>query len=166
MATLNGRAPKASYQELLKMSNTGAGVDTTLRTVEDGTGQATPLSISTTQVAVAGRLQADATSYKVVALGSISGAKTIDLSTASEFTATITGATTFTFTNSVGANLSQVVFFRLTNPGTGGITWPTGTMFTAATAPTYTSSGVDLFGVKFDPTTSTYMVFVIGQAIA
>jgi hypothetical protein len=54
MPTLFNRKPKNSYQELLKLTNTGAGLDTTLRTVEDGVGQVSPLSLSTTQIALSG----------------------------------------------------------------------------------------------------------------
>jgi len=54
MPTLFNRKPKNSYQELLKLTNTGAGLDTTLRTVEDGVGQVSPLSLSTTQIALNG----------------------------------------------------------------------------------------------------------------
>jgi hypothetical protein len=112
-----------------------------------------------------GRVQSDAYSYTVSALGSISGTKTLDLSSASEFTATITGATTFAFTNTLAANIGQVVYLRLTNAGSANITWPASTKFAGGTAPAYTTSGVDLFGVMYDVTTSTYMVFVIGLNI-
>jgi hypothetical protein len=54
MPTLFNRAPKNSYQELLKLTNTEAGLDTNLRTIEDGTGTISPLSLSTTQIALNG----------------------------------------------------------------------------------------------------------------
>lgn len=54
MASLIGRAPKDSYPELLKLDNTGAGVDVNLRAVQDGTGNNTPLQLSTTQIALNG----------------------------------------------------------------------------------------------------------------
>jgi hypothetical protein len=54
MPTLFNRAPKNSYQELLKLTNTEAGLDTNLRTIEDGTGTVSPLSLSTTQIALNG----------------------------------------------------------------------------------------------------------------
>lgn len=54
MPTLFNRRPMDSYQELLKLTNTGAGLDTTLRTVEDGVGAVSPLSLSKTQIALNG----------------------------------------------------------------------------------------------------------------
>lgn len=113
-----------------------------------------------------GRTQSDAYSYTVSALGNVSGTKTMDLAAAGEFTMTITGATTFAFTNTLAASRSEVVYLRITNGGSATITWPASTKFAAATAPTLTASGTDLLGVKYDTTTSTYMVFVIGLAIA
>jgi hypothetical protein len=104
-------------------------------------------------------------SVTVIALGSVSGTQTLNLASASEWTMTITGATTFAFTNTLGANETEVVYLRLTNPGAAVITWPAGTQFAAKTAPTFTASGVDLVAVQYDTTTSTYMVFVIGQNI-
>ena len=113
-----------------------------------------------------GRAQSDAYSYTVSALGNVSGTKTMDLAAAGEFTMTITGATTFAFTNTLSAGRSEVVYLRITNGGSATITWPASTKFAAGTAPTLTTSGTDLLGVKYDTTTSTYMVFVIGLAIA
>jgi hypothetical protein len=91
----------------------------------------------------------------------------MDLSAASEFTMTITASSTFAFTNTLAANIGQVVYLRLANAGAAGttITWPASTKFAAGTAPTLTASGVDLLGVMYDVTTSTYMVFVIGLNI-
>lgn len=100
--------------------------------------------------------------YTVTALGSVSGTQTLDLSTATEFTATIAGATTFAFSNAPAAGTAQVDYLRLTNAGSATITWPANTKFASGAAPTLTSSGVDVLAVKWDPTTSTYMVFVIG----
>jgi hypothetical protein len=92
------------------------------------------------------------------------GTTTIDLATAQVFTATITAANTITiaFSNAPSAGQSQVVLLRLTNAGSGTIVWPASTKFTGGTAPTLTASGVDVLGVYYDVTTSTYMVFTIG----
>jgi hypothetical protein len=99
------------------------------------------------------------------ALGTLTtGTTTIDLATAQVFTATITAANTITiaFSNAPAAGQSQVVLLRLTNAGGGTIVWPAATKFTGGTAPTLTASGVDVLGVYYDVTTTTYMVFVIG----
>jgi hypothetical protein len=121
---------------------------------------------TTASPTITGRTQSDAYSYTVVPLTVTSGATTINMSAGSEFTVTITGNTTISFSNPPTGNQSQVVYVQMTNGGTGTITWPTGTLFAAGTPPTYTVSGLDLFGIKYDASTATYMVFIIGQALA
>lgn len=99
------------------------------------------------------------------ALGTLTtGTTTIDLSSAQAFTATITASNTitFAFSNAPSASQTQVVLLRLTNAGGGTIVWPANTKFVSGTAPTFTTSGVDVVGVYYDETTTTYMVFVIG----
>lgn len=56
MATLQGRAIKDTYKDLLQVSNSNIGVDNTLRTVEDGEGTSSALKISTAGVQVNGTL--------------------------------------------------------------------------------------------------------------
>ena len=92
------------------------------------------------------------------------GTTTINLATAQVFTATITAANTITvaFSNAPAAGQSQVVLLRLINAGSGTIVWPASTKFTGGIAPTLTVSGVDVLGVYYDVTTTTYMVFTVG----
>lgn len=54
MATLQGRAIKDTYKDLLQVSNGNAGVDATLRTVEDGEGTSSALQVSTGEINVNG----------------------------------------------------------------------------------------------------------------
>ncbi|OWT55273.1 hypothetical protein [Candidimonas nitroreducens] len=110
---------------------------------------------------------AQAMRFNVSALGNVSGSQTIDLSSATEFTMTVTGDTTFAFSNAPASGESQVVYLRIEDGGAHTVAWPSGTQFDdSGTAPELTSSGVDLLGVKRDSTTSTNMIFVLGQAIA
>jgi hypothetical protein len=57
MSSLLNTSPRNSFAGLLKVSNTvtGTGIDLTSRPVQDGTGAASPLSLSTTQVAINGQ---------------------------------------------------------------------------------------------------------------
>jgi hypothetical protein len=103
--------------------------------------------------------------YGVTSLGNVSGTVTMDLTTSSQWTMTITGATTFAFSNPPASGSWEVAYLRLTNAGSATITWPTSTKFSAGTAPTLTAAGVDLLGVFYDTVTSTYMIFVIGLNI-
>jgi hypothetical protein len=54
MPSLQGRAPTSAYQELLKINNTSAGLDGTLRNIEDGAGNQTGIQIGTNKVAIFG----------------------------------------------------------------------------------------------------------------
>jgi hypothetical protein len=54
MTTLKGRSPNSAYSELLKISNTGAGLDSTLRNIEDGVGNQTGIQLGIGKVAIFG----------------------------------------------------------------------------------------------------------------
>jgi len=72
---------------------------------------------------------------KTQALGSISGAQSVDLSNGETITATITGNTTFTITGLVTGAVNTA-YFILEQPGAGSITWPPGTRFDKGNTPT------------------------------
>lgn len=54
MTTLTGRKPRNTYKDLLQVSNSNAGIDATLRAVEDGEGTESALKVSTTAVELSG----------------------------------------------------------------------------------------------------------------
>ena len=56
MATLQGRAIKDTFKDLLQVSNSNNGVDGTIRTIEDGEGTSSALAVSQTQVRINGDL--------------------------------------------------------------------------------------------------------------
>jgi hypothetical protein len=53
MAALTGQKPKDTYKDLLQVSNSNDGIDSTLRLVSDGGGTDSVLKLSTTAVTVA-----------------------------------------------------------------------------------------------------------------
>jgi hypothetical protein len=57
MTALTGRSPSTTYKDLLQVSNSNAGIDATLRPVEDGEGTESPLELSTTNVNIASGFQ-------------------------------------------------------------------------------------------------------------
>lgn len=59
MTTLSGRKPKNTFKDLLQVSNSNAGVDGTLRSIEDGEGTASALKISTSAVEFGGTIDAN-----------------------------------------------------------------------------------------------------------
>ena len=109
-----------------------------------------------------GRNQYTADSFVVSNLGPISGTQTLNLQSAAQFIATITGNTTFAFSNPPASGVNQVVMLRLTNGGAHTLTWPSGTLFASGTAPVLSSSGIDLLGVLYDSIAGVYIVLVCG----
>lgn len=118
------------------------------------------------QITLPKRLTLPAQKIKVNDIGTQSTASatvTINLATHTIHTITIAAATTFAFSNVPGAGESQVVYLRITNGGSQAITWPAGaTKYAGGTPPQLTTSGVDVLGILYDISTTSYMLFVIG----
>ena len=77
------------------------------------------------------------------------GASAIDCSAGNFFTKTASGALTWTFTN-VPSSRAFSLLLELTNGGTGTQTWPAAVKWPGGTAPTLTTSGVDILGFITD----------------
>jgi len=78
------------------------------------------------------------------ALGSVSGATTINLLNGNYFSATVAGITTWTFSNPLASPNACGFVIELTNAGAYAITWPAAVKWPGGTAPTLTASGVDV----------------------
>ena len=72
-------------------------------------------------------------------------ASAIDLSAGNVFTKTISGATTFTVSNVPASGTVASFILELTNPGTNVTFW-SGVKWAGGTAPTLTTTGVDVLG--------------------
>lgn len=72
MATLTGKTVANTYKDLLQVSNSNTGIDGTLRTMEDGEGTSSALSISTDAI------QVDNINLNGNTISPVSGALTID----------------------------------------------------------------------------------------
>lgn len=97
----------------------------------------------------------------VVALGSLSGTRNIDLSTGSTFTGTVAGSTTFTFTNPPTTGYDTCIYLKLTNGGAYALSWPAGTKFANGTALSLTVAGKDLLAIWYDVEQTCYVVGVV-----
>ena len=71
-------------------------------------------------------------------------ANAVDLSLGNVQTYTLSGSQTLTFTNPIATGNSSSFTLIVTNGGSATLTWPTSVDWAAATAPTLTSSGVDV----------------------
>lgn len=85
-----------------------------------------PLSIQETKVALA--------------------ALNIDLSAGGYFSKTISGASTFTVSNVPASGKAASFIFEITNGGSASVTWFSGVKWAGGTAPSLTTSGVDILG--------------------
>ena len=74
------------------------------------------------------------------ALGSVSGATTINLLNGNYFSATIAGATTWTFSNPLASPNACGFVIELTGAGGSSITWPGTVRWPGGTAPTLTAN--------------------------
>ena len=75
MTTLTGKSPAATYKDLLQVSNNNAGVDGTLRPVEDGEGTQSALQISAAAIRGTGPLDFTGTTHAGVTLNSLTTAQ-------------------------------------------------------------------------------------------
>lgn len=73
-------------------------------------------------------------------------ASAIDLATGNYFTKTISGATTFTVSNTPSSGTGISFILDLTNGGSATITWWGGMKWAGGTAPTLTAAGRDVLG--------------------
>ena len=83
------------------------------------------------------------------------GSTTIDLSTGNYFTKTISGNTTFTFSNPPSSGTVGSFTLELTH-SSGTVTWPSSVKFPADTAPTLTTGKTHLFFFVTDNGGSRY----------
>jgi hypothetical protein len=70
----------------------------------------------------------------------------INLAAANYFTKTISGATTFTVSNTASSGDVSAFILILTNGGSDTVTFFSGVTWAAGTAPTLTAAGVDILG--------------------
>jgi hypothetical protein len=77
-------------------------------------------------------------------LGSGSGARTINLTLGNCVSATVSGATTWTFSNPLASPHTCGFILELTNGGSATQTWPSAVRWPGGTSPTLTANGVDV----------------------
>jgi hypothetical protein len=117
MATLENRTIVSTYKGLLQIDNSNAGVDGTVRTVEDGEGTSSALQLSSTTVNVNGTFKVGGYTVTVPAAVTFGGAFT------SSSTVSLTGALTtagaFTTVGAYGVTLTATNTTSITLPTTG-----------------------------------------------
>ena len=132
-------------------STTGVfSIDTTVVTSSDSINKLSDVDTSTSAPINNNVLYWDGTNWRpgnqpfpTSAKGSVTGNQILDATTASHFSATIAGATTFYFTADTTTPVN-VIMLELTNPGAFSIIWPASVKWPGGSPPTFTVSGVDL----------------------
>lgn len=94
-----------------------------------------------------------------------SSGNNFDLATANYFTHTVSGATTFTVSNTASSGSVSSFIIDLTNGGSAAITWWANMKWVAGTAPTLTSSGRDVLGFFTHNGGTTWTGLVIGKDV-
>lgn len=92
-------------------------------------------------------------------------ASDIDLSAGNYFTKTISGTTTFTVSNVASSGSVSAFVLELTNGGSATVNWFSGVSWPASTAPTLTTSGVDVLAFFTYNGGTNWRGFVLGQAM-
>ena len=140
---LNAKAPLAdpTFTGLPKAPTAAVGTNTT--------------QLATTAYVVAERAATATLTNKTLTTPVLTGARevrvamsanAIDLSAGNVFTKTISGATTFTVSNTPTTGTAASFILELTNAGSAAITWFSGVKWAGGTAPTLTAAGVDVLG--------------------
>jgi hypothetical protein len=89
-------------------------------------------------------------------LGAGSGSRTINLSLGNFVSANVTGITTWTFSNPLTSPAATGFVLELTNGGSATQNWPASVKWPGGTAPTLTSSGIDVLTFFTDDGGTTY----------
>lgn len=89
----------------------------------------------------------------------------INWSLGNYFTKTITGATTFTFSNFPASGFTMLTL-KLTNGGSASIAWPASVKWSGGAAPSLTTSGVDIINLFTDDGGVTVYGIIAGKGMA
>ena len=89
-------------------------------------------------------------------------ANAVDLTLGNVQTYTLSGGQTLTFTNPPATGNSGSFTLMVTNGGSATLTWPTSVDWTGGTAPTLTSSGLDVLVFTTIDAGTTWLGFTVG----
>ena len=146
MATLQGRAIKDTYKDLLQVSNSNNGVDGTLRSVEDGEGTTSALQLSSGGVKINGTLNVTG---QVTGVPHVDyrGAYSASTSYVKDDVVTYNGSSYIALGNTTGnAPTNQTYWGLLASKGTDGTDGTNGTNGTNGANGTSGSDGADGLG--------------------
>jgi len=152
----------------------GTKLNTNLDAIDDlldGTTPVTGIDINSGTATVSALETTGSFTENASAITSSSGAATLDLSAATNFTHTLTENVTYTFSNPASSGKASAFTLKVVqDSGASGytITWPSSVDWPAGTAPTLTAtaSAVDYFVFITTDGGSNYYGFVAGQALA
>jgi len=165
--TDTGRAITPANLQAKVASTTAKGIAELATAAEVTTGSdnartVTPLSLQGILSAVNVWTVAQNSSVNVI--GSIGGgSQEIVFSDGDVVTATVdTGETTLTFSGNPASGVAGAIILILTNPGSQTLNMPASVDYAAGTAPSWTSSGVDVVGIITTDGGTTHLLFEVG----
>ena len=145
------------------LNSTISSQDTTVKAVSDVANAALPKAGGT----MTGRITGLTESMHYSAKGNISGAVSFDASLGQYFSCTVTGAvTSVAFTNLPASGEAYVILLEITNGGSASFTWGSAFKWPSGTAPTLTSSGVDIVCLVTRDAGTTYRMLGVQKALA
>jgi hypothetical protein len=115
-----------------------------------------PGTVQSTAVTATSNIRSNVFTTGVSTNTTVVGATTVDLSISNYFKYTITGSTTFSFVNPPVTSNAVVFVMSITNGGSSPVVWPGTVRWPGGTAPTLTTSGVDILVFSTDDGGSNY----------
>ena len=144
------------------------GVTSAIQTQLDAKLETVDISSYTGDVDITGELLVDSYNETFVSLSGTT--PTVDCEAGNNFALTLSGATTFTFSNPPASGTTYAFTLKLVQDASGSgytVTWPASVDWAAATAPTLTAdaNAVDVFVFMTHDGGTTWYGFTAGQAM-
>jgi hypothetical protein len=144
------------------------GVTSAIQTQLDAKLETVDISSYTGDVDITGELLVDSYNETFVSLSGTT--PTVDCEAGNSFALTLSGATTFTFSNPPASGTTYAFTLKLVQDSSGSgytVTWPSSVDWAAATAPTLTAdaNAVDVFVFMTHDGGTTWYGFTAGQAM-
>lgn len=144
------------------------GVTSAVQTQLDAKLETVDISSYTGDVDITGELLVDSYNETFVSLSGTT--PTVDCEAGNNFALTLSGATTFTFSNPPASGTTYAFTLKLVQDASGSgytVTWPASVDWAAATAPTLTAdaNAVDVFVFMTHDGGTTWYGFTAGQAM-
>lgn len=139
-----GRSTKTQNVEISNGITESAQTNTVLIANSGATGSTTNITIGSTAGTSTTTLNGLSKYTSTDGLSSATSAGVMNLNLSDSWSHTVSGTTSFSFTNVPTSGRTKFVVLEITNGGSATVNWPTNTRWPNGSAPTLTTSGVDV----------------------